>query len=130
MSYPQIPQAQFGGQATASPNQGVDGNELSENIQALDLNQQQQQAATSTKKKSRRPARAFHTEFNSPSPGPGPIPIRPISPMANPYMNQQSQYSMAQSSSDLNCWLGDLLQIFMSLFFGIRRYVGVIFLFN
>lgn len=99
MSYPQISQAQFGGQATASPNQGVDGNELSENIQALDLNQQQQQAATSTKKKSRRPARAFHTEFNSPSPGPGPIPIRPISPMANPYMNQQSQYSMAQSSS-------------------------------
>ena len=50
MSYPQIPQAQFGGQATASPNQGVDGNELSENIQALDLNQQQQQAATSTKR--------------------------------------------------------------------------------
>lgn len=86
MSYFQPPQAQFGGPGTVSSSQGINGNDLSENLQALDLNQQ---PSTSSKKKSRRPARAFHTEFNSPVPGV--TPERISSPLATPFAPNTNQ---------------------------------------
>ncbi|RCK54706.1 SED5-binding protein 3 [Candida viswanathii] len=89
MSYFQPPQPQFGGPGTApAAGQGINGNELSDNLQALDLNQQQ---STASKKKSRRPARAFHTEFNSPVPSSTPVvSASPITPVFNPHQAQSN----------------------------------------
>lgn len=79
-------------------NTAINGNELSENLHALNLDQPQslsaqQQQQHSSKKKSRRPVRAFHTEFNSPIPTTSSTPAFPSSPIVAGYpQNYASVY--------------------------------------
>ncbi|KAL6452552.1 SFB3 SED5-binding protein 3 [Candida maltosa Xu316] len=92
MSYFQPPQPQFNG-GSYTNNSGVDGNELSNNLEALNLDQTQSPSQTPSKKKSRRPMRAYHTEFNTPAPTTAASPMPPASPM---FHGQTSNYQQPQ----------------------------------
>ena len=84
-------------------NTAINGNELSENFTCIKFGSTTIIKCTTTtttffKKKSRRPVRAFHTEFNSPIPTTSSTPAFPSSPIVAGYpQNYASGLWLARS---------------------------------